>query len=267
MTATALRMPTSARPVDSTRSDRAAVLPIGQAGAVRPIRRALVLAPMAMELKPIVKRLGARPSTVEGITVFGGRRGSVEIIVSQIGVGPEAAAGATRRLLDRFTVDHVVVSGIAGGIDPTSTIGKVIVPEIVLDVRTGREYHPSPLGEQPACGKVGTVDELITDPSRLARLVDQGVIALEMESTGVGSVCQDRSVPWTVVRVVSDRPDDGYTDASVLGTLRPDGSADLWAALRLMAAKPGRIPGLVRLGRDSSLAASTAARTTLEALA
>ncbi len=240
---------------------------IGQAGAVSAIRRALVLAPMAMELRPIVKRLGARPSTVGGIKVFEGRRGSVEIIVAQIGVGPEMAAAATRRLLDQFSVDHVVVSGIAGGIHATSTIGRVIMPEVVLDVRSGQEYRPFPLGGTALDGKVGTADELIVDPSRLAGLVEQGVVALEMESTGVGSVCESRSVPWTVVRVISDRPDDGYTDPSVLGTLRPDGSADLRAALRLMAAKPTRIPGLVRLGRDSSSAAVKAARTTLEALA
>ena len=221
---------------------------------------------MAMELRPIVKRLGVRSSTVEGTKVFVGRQGTVEIIVSQLGVGPTVAAGTTERLLDQFPVDHVVVSGIAGGIAPTSTIGKVIVPEVLLDVKSGRELRPSALGGTVMEGKVGTVDELIVDPSRLARLVDQGVVALEMESTGVGSVCEDRGVPWSVVRVISDRPDDGYTDAPVLGTLRPDGSADLWAALRLMAAKPSRIPGLVRLGRDSSMAAARAAKATLEAL-
>ncbi|MGD0393293.1 MAG: 5'-methylthioadenosine/S-adenosylhomocysteine nucleosidase [Acidimicrobiales bacterium] len=230
------------------------------------IRRALVLAPMAMELRPIVKRLGARPSTATGTKVFVGRQGTVEIIVSQLGVGPTVAARATERLLDRFAVDHVVVSGIAGGIAPACTIGSVIVPDVVLDVTSGREFRPSPLGELVMGGKVGTVDELIVEPSRLARLADQGVIALEMESTGVASVCEERGVPWSAVRVISDRPDDGYTDGAVLGTLRPDGSADMRAALRLMATRPKRIPRLVRLGRDSSMAAGRAAKTTLEAL-
>ncbi len=231
-----------------------------------PIRRALILAPMAMELRPIVKRLGARPSTSAGTKVFVGRQETIEIIVSQLGVGPTVAARTTERLLDQFPVDHVVVSGIAGGIAAASTIGTVIVPDVVLDVKSGREFRPSPLGPAVMGGKVATVDEIIVDPSRLAGLADQGVMALEMETTGVASVCEDRGVPWSAVRVISDRPDDGHTDNAVLGTLRPDGSADMWAALRLMATRPNRIPGLVRLGRDASMAAGRAARTTLEAL-
>ncbi len=225
-----------------------------------------MLAPMAMELKPIVKRLGARRSVTAGPKVFVGVRDTVEITVCQLGVGPTVAARTTQRLLDQLSVDQVVVSGIAGGIVPSSTIGTVIVPEVVLDVSSGREFRPSPLGQSVMEGTIGTVDELISDPSRLAQLAGQGVIALEMESSGVAAVCEERRVPWSVVRVISDRPDDGYTDAPVLGTLRPDGSADIGAALRMMAAKPSRIPGLVRLGRDASMAAGKAAKATLEAL-
>ncbi len=222
---------------------------------------------MAMELKPIVKLLGARPSTVGGIKIFTGHHGAFEVVVSQIGVGPSVAATSTERLLDQLEVDQVVVSGIAGGIHSDSTIGAVIMPEVIVEVSSGREFRPSPLGRTAMQGKVGTVDEIIVDPVRVARLVDQGLIAVEMESAGVGLVCDRRGVPWSVVRVISDRPDDGYTDDAVLGILRPDGSTDPWAALRLVATKPGRLPGLVRLGRDSSAAANKAAKATLAALA
>lgn len=99
---------------------------------------------MSIELRAVVKPLGARPSMVDGVKVFTGRQGSVEVMTAQIGVGPLAAASSTERLLDRLTVDHVVVSGIAGGLDPTATIGSVIVPEIMLDVASGKEYRPSP---------------------------------------------------------------------------------------------------------------------------
>jgi nucleoside phosphorylase len=239
---------------------------IGQAGAVSAPRRALVLAPMTIELRPVVKRLGARPSRVDGIKVFRAQRNGVDITVAQIGVGPTMAAQATKRLLDLIPVDHVVVSGIAGGLHPGATIGTVILPAVVLDVESGREYHPSPLGDAPLDGKIGTVDELIVDPTRLASLAEQGVLALEMEAAGVAAASESAGIPWSVVRVISDRPDDGLTEAPVLDALRPDGTTDVWAALRLVATRPSRIPGFVRLGRDSSMAAGKAAGATLGAL-
>ncbi len=221
---------------------------------------------MTLELRPLVKRLGARSSKVEGTTVFTARHGEIEVVVSRIGVGPSAARAATERLLDGLQVDHVVVNGIAGGIDPDSVIGDVVVPDTVVDVSSGRKYQTSPLGTLLQSGTVGTVDELINDPGRLAGLVDDGIVALEMESSGVGEVCGARGVPWSVVRVISDRPNDGLTDDAVMAALRPDGSVDVLAALRVMAVKPGRIPGFIQLGRDASMAARKAAATTVAAL-
>lgn len=225
-----------------------------------------MLTPMSIELRAVVKPLGARPSMIDGVKVFTGRQGVVEVMTAQIGVGPEAAARSTERLLDRLVVDHVVVSGIAGGISSTATIGRVIVPEVMLDVASGQEYRTSSLGTLEREGTVGTVDELIMDPRRLAALVERGVTALEMESTAVGSVCQARGMPWTVIRVISDRPDDGLTEDAVMDVLRPDGSTDVGAALRLLVAKPSRIPRFLRLGRDASMAARRAGTTALNAL-
>jgi adenosylhomocysteine nucleosidase len=221
---------------------------------------------MSLELRPLVKRLGARSSTVDGTVVFTARQGGVDVVVSQIGVGPSAARASTERLLDRFQVDHVVVSGIAGGIDAGAVIGGVVVPDTVVDVSSGRTYRTTQLGALQQSGTVGTVDEFITDPLRLAGLVDDGVVALEMESSGVGEVCEDRGVPWSVVRVISDRPDAGLADGTVMDALRPDGSTNVLAALKAMAVKPSRIPGFVQLGRDASMAARKAAVTTLAAL-
>jgi adenosylhomocysteine nucleosidase len=221
---------------------------------------------MTLELRPLVKRLAARSATHDGTVIYTGYRGAVEVSVAQIGVGPAAARTATERLLDRIHVDQVVVSGIAGGIHPASVIGAVVVPETVIDVATGQEYHPDALGPLGRAGTVGTVDEFITDTARLEGMIDDGVVALEMESSGVAEVCQARGVPWSVVRVISDRPDDGLADDAVMDVLRPDGSTDLRAAVRVMAAKPSRIPRFVRLGRDASMAAAKAAATTLGAL-
>ena len=76
----------------------------------------------------------------------------------------------------------------------------------------------------------------------------------------------EANIPWTTVRVIGDRPDEGLTDAAVMSFLRPDGTTDTAAAIRYLLTHPRPIPGLMRLGRDSSQAASKAARVTLGAI-
>jgi adenosylhomocysteine nucleosidase len=230
------------------------------------IRRALVLAPMSSELRPVVKYLRARRTKIGGLTAYAGQIGHVGVVAVQIGVGPDSARRVTARALECFPVDHVLVSGIAGGLHPDLTIGTVVVPETVLDLGSGLRYDSSPMEGVERRGLVTSADHLIMDEHMLAELQDQGVVAMEMESSGVAAACQDAGVPWTTFRVISDRPDDGLTDDTVMSLLRPDGTADVGAALRLMVRHPGRVPGMVRLGRDSSMAASKAARNALGAL-
>jgi adenosylhomocysteine nucleosidase len=233
---------------------------------MKKLRRALVLAPMTSELRPVVKYAKARRSMVDGLRVYLGQAGDTEVVVTQIGVGPTSAQRVTERALAAFSVDHVVVSGIAGGLHPQLTIGTVIVPESVLDVGSGRRYESAPMDGVERKGLIATADHLIMDETRLAELEALGVVAMEMESAGVAAACEAAGVPWTTFRVISDRPDDGLTDDTIMSLLRPDGTSDVPAAIRLMLLHPSRIRGMARLGRDSTKAASKAAHSALGAV-
>ncbi|MBO0730517.1 MAG: hypothetical protein J2P57_14760, partial [Acidimicrobiaceae bacterium] len=136
----------------------------------------------------------------------------------------------------------------------------------VMDLTSGQSFGAAPMAGVTRAGIVGVTDRLITDETELAALQEQGVVALEMESSGVAAACDEVGVPWTTFRVISDRPDEGLLDDSILTFLRPDGTIDAMAGIRFLLTHPGRIPGLTRLARDSSNAASKAARTALEAL-
>ena len=195
-----------------------------------------------------------------------GRVGEVEVVIAQLGVGPAVARTTTDWALNRFTVDHVVVSGIAGGLHPDLPVGAVVTPESILDLGSGRRYHAWPLGKTAAKGVVATTDHLIVDRDQLKSLQSAGVLALEMESAGVAAACEAASVPWTAIRAIGDRPDQNLTDDAILSLLRPDGTAHVAAALRLVAADPRRIGAMVRLARDSTMAASVAARAVLSAI-
>jgi adenosylhomocysteine nucleosidase len=91
-------------------------------------------------------------------------------------------------------------------------------------------------------------------------------VALDMESSAVGEVCTRLGYSWTVFRSISDRAGDGGIDASVLTLLNEDGSTNVWAALRLVVGHPARIPTLMRLAKDSSVAAGAAASAAIAAL-
>jgi hypothetical protein len=56
-------------------------------------------------------------------------------------------------------------------------------------------------------------------------------------------------------------------DDSVLSLLNEDGSTNVAAAVRLILTRPGRLPGLVGLARDSAKAAGAAAASAVSATA
>jgi adenosylhomocysteine nucleosidase len=243
-----------------------------------------ILAPMPSELRPVVKRLGLRRAVSgdagragrAGGDAYEGRVGDVSVLAAMAGMGPDAAAAATRRMLDGGGIDHVVVVGIAGGIADGQAIGDVVPVDVVIDDRTGAEYRPHPLGDgegadpgaRPAAGggSLHTSPEFIADAERVAALRAQGVVALDMETAAVAAVCEERGVPWSVFRTISDRASDGLADEAVFGLAHPDGTPDLRAVARFVVRHPTRIPHLLRLGRDMTIATKSAASAAATAI-
>lgn len=225
--------------------------------------RVAVLAPMVSELRPVVKAFRLEAGAVEGVRVHTGRLGDVDVVATRIGMGTRAAREATERLLAATEVDHVLVVGIAGGVVAGARIGDVLRPSVVRDHATGAEYEPHGLVVGETEGVLLTSDEFFGDPGDVARLAEQGVVGLDMETAAVAAVCGARRVPWSVVRVVSDRPGEVPPEVFLLG--RDDGTPDVGKALRYMVRRPARIPPLVRLARNSQRAANRAAASAVTA--
>jgi len=233
---------------------------------VSPAPVVAVLAPMWTELAPLVRPLGLRRDGSGAGARLHGTVGPTPVVAAQIGVGPGAAKRATERLLAGCDVAHVLVVGVAGAIAPGLDIGELVVPERVLELESGDVYHPHPLGDAPARGVLATSASLVTDPGRIAALAREGVQAIDMETAAVAAACERAGRPWSVLRAISDRAGDRGVGPEVLGLVREDGSPDVVAALRFLAARPWRVPLLVRLARDSGRAARSAAAAALRAL-
>jgi nucleoside phosphorylase len=226
--------------------------------------RIALLAPMRQELAPLVRHLSLRRAEA-GLHV--GAVAGVELVAALAGIGMRAAAAATERLLDAAKPDHVMVVGIAGGVDPAQPIGALIAPEVVMDAASGREHRPAPLGDATPRGRLVSSDRLVTDLAEAAALRESGVVGLDMETAAVAAVCERRGTPWSVFRAISDRVTDGTTDAGVLALAGPDGAGSPGAVARYLLARPWRIVRLARLARGSRLAAENAAAAAARACA
>ena len=223
-----------------------------------------LLAPMQQELAPLRRRLSLRRVRKER-TLYIGTVGSVEIVATTTGIGTAAASAAAEWLLDETRIDHVMVVGIAGGVDAKQPIGALIAPAVVVNGTTGSEYRPVQLGELTPHGRLVTWDRLLTSLEEAAELARSGVVGLDMETAAIAAVCERRGCPWSVFRAISDRVTDETTDSAVLALAGPDGSGNPWAVARYLLARPWRIVRLMRLARGSLRAANAAADAAIRA--
>lgn len=79
---------------------------------------------------------------LHGRRVIEGRFAGQPVILAQTGISMVNAAMTTQALIDRFAPVRIVVSGIAGGLDPACAVGEVLAPARwgqFLEVGMGRE--------------------------------------------------------------------------------------------------------------------------------
>jgi cytochrome P450 family 142 subfamily A polypeptide 1 len=217
-------------------------------------------------MQPIVKMLGlTRTGEQGGIPIYTGSLADTEIVLTGTGVGPGPAHAATARLLGSTPVDRVIVSGIAGGLAPVSTVGQMIVPEEVVDAGTGERFRATPVGDVALAGviRMGDGSDYSFDDTDVERLVAEGFTALDMETAAIARVCDRHGVPWLAFRVISDMAGNASLGPDVMALVNEDGTPKVWASVRYLLTHPHRIPLMVRVGRDAQAAAAAAARATV----
>lgn len=157
-----------------------------------------------------------------------------EIILSKSGIGKVNAAICTTLLLDRYKPDYVINTGSAGGFHKDLNVGDVVISSSVVhhdvDVTAfGYDYGQVP--QLPAMftpdaklvsaalagatsiedievvkGLIATGDSFMNDPQRVEFVRGQfdNLYAVEMEAASVAQVCYQFSVPFVIIRALSD---------------------------------------------------------------
>jgi nucleoside phosphorylase len=236
---------------------------LGRAERVGP-RQVVVLAPMPLEMDAIVFAFGLSRTSDIPASPATGHVGTSNVTAVHIGMGPTSARAATSSLFDQtdpgpVPVDHVMIAGICGGLDPSLDVGTLINPETVVDHTSGLAYRHTPPGNAPRYGKLLTTEGVNFEPELSIRWWHEGYIGVDMESAAVAEVCAERRCPWSVYRCISDRHFDGLLDERIVAMTNPDGSGNLAEIEQLLAAEPELATALERLAHDTTLAARLAA--------
>ena len=215
-----------------------------------------ILSALADEQRGLIEQLHQPQRTVHaGRTFWQGQLHGQAVVLALSNIGKVAAATTATALIERFHVQRVVFTGVAGGIGAGVQVGDMVVADQLVQ----HDLDVSPLFprfEVPSYGQsCFTTDADLTQQllraCRAAMILqpqpgtvhygllasgDQFVscaqkahilrrdlataghhaLAVEMEGAAVAQVCHDYGVPFAAVRTISDRADaSAHADFSV----------------------------------------------------
>jgi adenosylhomocysteine nucleosidase len=175
--------------------------------------------------------------------------GNPRLRLLRTGIGRRNARKSVEAELARARPGLVLTCGFAGALGPERAIGDVLFES--SDPSLSQKLVQA--GAKP--GKFVCADRVATTAAEKQALRSEtGADAVEMESEAIHAVCRERGIPCATVRVISDiASEDLPLDFNRLA--KPDQSLDYGKLFRAIARSPGKIGGLLRLQKQTRLAA------------
>ena len=189
-----------------------------------------IIVAMRKELDLLLPLLqDSEESRMSGFEFYCGKMGRHDVMLMQCGIGKVNAAMGTLMLVNNFTPNYVINTGVAGGADT-----KVNVMDVVAGARVA--YHDVWCGPESVLGQVQGLPLYFEGAKRLIDIVperdhihkglicsgDQFIdtieavnrikgnfpdaLAVDMESGAIAQVCHLNKVPFLALRVISDSP-------------------------------------------------------------
>ena len=170
--------------------------------------------------------------------VYAGKLSGKECVIVRSGIGKVNMAACTQMLIDRYSPDFVINTGVAGSLDAAINIGDIVIstdclqhdmdavafgydPGVIpqmdrsvfeadkaaseLAEKVCREVNPE-IGV--SFGRVLSGDMFVADKAKKAWLVSQFAgKCTEMEGAAMAQVAHLNNLPYLVLRAISDKAD------------------------------------------------------------
>jgi nucleoside phosphorylase len=177
-----------------------------------------------------------------------GSNGRIQTLVT--GMGPRNAENGIRRLLATEHPGLVLSCGFAGGLRPGLERGSIV---FAVDLETNLHSPLLAIGAIPV--HFHCADQVATTAEQKRTLRQTtGADAVEMESGIICNACHSHKIPSGTVRVILDTADEDLPlDFNKL--MNKDQRIDYARLAMTLVKSPWKIPALLRLQKQSSLAA------------
>ena len=191
-----------------------------------------IIGAMEEEVKALADMMsGVETATVAGMVFKKGQFKGKDVVVVRSGIGKVNAAVCTQILADRYNVDCVINTGVAGSLKNEINIGDIVISSDAIQHdmdATGFGYKMGVIPRMPV--SVFEADRKLIDAARAAcseavpeigvfegRVVsgDQFITVdtfaaycTEMEGAAIAQAAYLNSIPFLIIRAISDKADD-----------------------------------------------------------
>lgn len=174
----------------------------------------------------------------------------------QVGGGAPAGAKRAAQKLVAQGAEALLSFGLAGGLQPGLQPGTILVPASVITPVGDYACNPALMaflgGTTPGALLAGAVIAA-TVKDKAALYQRYGAVALDLESGAVAEIAAQNTLPFAVLRAVTD-PAERPLPPAALVALKEDGSLDIPRLIGSLLRQPRQIPGLITVGQDAKAA-------------
>ena len=199
-----------------------------------------IIGAMQSEITGLTARMeNTTTRQVAGRTFYTGTLAGKPVVVVQSGVGKVAAAITAQMLIDIFSVDALINTGMAGGLDSRLAVKDLVVGTAALQhdfdltafghapgYITGEDDTTAtlftadkrlvelalaaaeevlPAGSKAITGTIASGDVFVDDSALKARIIQRhGAAAAEMEGAAIAQTAVANGVPFVILRTISD---------------------------------------------------------------
>ncbi|MGH9568913.1 MAG: hypothetical protein ACRD4F_04705, partial [Candidatus Angelobacter sp.] len=121
--------------------------------------------------------------------------------------GVECAEAAARAVSEKYQPEMLVSMGLAGALVPSLKIAGIVLPNLIVDAASEREYRCLTEGGVIGGGVLVSAAEIAGASAKVALAERFHALIVDMEAAGVAKVAQEKGTGFRCVKAISDPAD------------------------------------------------------------